>query len=105
MKVIVGIIILSALLTAGCESGEVKKAKETVAHKLKDPASAQFRMITEGKALNGLNAVCGEVNGKNAFGAYSGYRRFITNNSGSTVYIESQWPEEFEMLWLMACPN
>ncbi|MGP9798170.1 hypothetical protein ACT3UJ_12520 [Halomonas sp. 86] len=103
MKVLVGVVI-GTLLLVGCDSGHVKKSKEAVADRLRDPDSAQFRNIKSGKASNGLETVCGEVNGKNAYGAYSGYERFIANNGGRAVYLESQWPT-FSVLWITDCPS
>ncbi|MFT3809201.1 MAG: hypothetical protein QM698_04735 [Micropepsaceae bacterium] len=43
-----------------------------VADMLKDPDSAKFRKITV-KSVS----FCGQVNGKNSYGAYSGYTHFI----------------------------
>jgi hypothetical protein len=50
-------------------------AQDYVGGMLKDPQSAQYRfdfMTTDGNS----NAVCGAVNGKNAYGGYVGYKRF-----------------------------
>lgn len=104
MRALTGITIIIAALLAGCESGEIKTAKEAVADRLRDPESAQFRSVKSGTAPNGLATVCGEVNGKNAYGAYSGYQRFIANNKGKVVYLESQWPT-FQVMWATDCPG
>lgn len=53
-------------------------AREFVEGVIKDPKSAQFR---------NQRGVCGEVNAKNSFGAYSGYQRFIAA-SGEMVLLE-----------------
>lgn len=108
MKVFAGVVAASALLMAGCQPSvsEIEKAKEAVADKLRDPGSAQFRNVKEGDLTSNLNPVCGEVNGKNAFGGYTGYQRFITNNEGRIIYLETQWPaEQFETMWVTDCPN
>lgn len=47
------------------------EAQAAVAGTLRDPSSAEFRNIVEG-----ATATCGEVNGKNAFGAYAGFNSF-----------------------------
>lgn len=47
-------------------------AKTAVASNLRDPGSADFRNM-----LGSASAVCGEVNGKNAFGAFAGFKRFV----------------------------
>ncbi len=67
--------------------GRVGAAKKLVAHDLKDPSSAQFRDVHKTD-----QAVCGEVNGKNAYGAYVGFRHFIVE-SGS-VSMEPELPGE-----------
>lgn len=96
---------MATAMLAGCEPSvsEIDKAKDAVAEKLRDPSSAKFRNVKGGER-RGLYSVCGEVNGKNAYGAYSGYERFITNNEGSAVYLESQWPT-FGVMWITDCPN
>ena len=48
------------------------EAKAAVADSLRDPSSAEFREVFEGPT-----ATCGEVNGKNAYGAYAGFKRFV----------------------------
>jgi hypothetical protein len=51
----------------------IADAQESVAAKLKDPGSAQFTDVQ----VSETGAVCGKVNGKNAFGAYAGESRFV----------------------------
>jgi hypothetical protein len=70
------ILILTLLLAAlGCGRVDPKipNAKEAVRQGLKDPASAQFREMF----VTWNEAVCGEVNAKNAMGGYVGFTRFI----------------------------
>lgn len=60
-------------------SAIVKQAKMLAAKDLRDPDSARFRNLgvyrwTTGK---GGIAVCGDINGKNSFGGYVGYRGFV----------------------------
>lgn len=44
---------------------------------LKDPSSAQLRNVKAFELSNGQGrAICGEVNGKNSFGGYVGFRPF-----------------------------
>ena len=67
----------------------IQTAETFIAYSLKDPDSAKFRNViinkVENKAPNSKPirlAVCGEVNGKNAFGAYSGYQQFAVSAIG-----------------------
>ena len=72
------VVVLLAGNVASCQwvpgtpQHHVQRAKSEVATQLRDPRSAQFRDVT----TNGL-VVCGEVNGRNAYGAYAGYGRFV----------------------------
>jgi hypothetical protein len=65
---------------------------------LKDPSSAQFRNVVQ----NG-DMICGEVNGKNGFGGYSGFERFVAWSNQyerkNEVYFESQRPSTLEAFW------
>ena len=49
----------------------VERGKDVVSRSLKDPSSAQWR----GLYIRGI-MLCGEVNAKNAYGGYVGFRRF-----------------------------
>lgn len=66
-------LLACILVLAACDQ-TTRAAKERVAAQLRDPASAQFRNV---RTSGGV--VCGEVNGKNAYGAYAGFSRFIVN--------------------------
>ncbi|MAF87192.1 MAG: hypothetical protein CMK91_05275 [Pseudomonas sp.] len=60
-------------------SVELKKnseaAKSAILDRLNDPFSARFKNVKLGKNKNLVQA-CGEVNAKNGYGAYAGFRRF-----------------------------
>lgn len=53
---------------------------------LRDPSSAQFRNVEKIDQPEGGVAVCGEINGKNAYGGYAGFTRFAVH--GPRVLIE-----------------
>lgn len=81
MRVFVSVFLVApaiaslALILAGCVSPEEKliaTAQVAVASKLRDPTSPLFTNVS---TRNG-SEVCGEVNGKNGFGAYAGSARF-----------------------------
>lgn len=57
----------------------IADAQKEVASKLKDPSSAQFSDVR----ISETGAVCGKVNGKNSFGAYSGAESFVDIPVGS----------------------
>lgn len=70
----------AALLISGCDAGRVSKAKKDAASQLRDPSSAQFRNV---KTTPGY--VCGEINGKNGYGAYSGFVRFYADKTTANI--------------------
>lgn len=76
MIVTVGASTIFALAVAGMwwyKAGyPVYQAQEAVRAKLNDPASAQFRNVTQ--TVGG--PFCGEVNAKNRMGGYVGFRWF-----------------------------
>lgn len=71
---------------SGCDltkEGAVEKGKEMVASSLKDPDSAKFQNVymVEDSAIGDRHygVLCGEVNSRNSFGGFTGFRRFVTN--------------------------
>lgn len=70
-------VVLAAVVLQGC-GNEAAGAREAVKAKLKDPGSAEFR--NEKQVRHGV--FCGEVNGKNSLGGYSGFQPFIVVDRG-----------------------
>lgn len=80
------VLALTALsMLVGCKPGEDKAidlAQKEIAMDMKDPDSAKFRFVrvanTEEINDDSVGAlVCGQVNAKNAFGAYGGNQKFM----------------------------
>lgn len=73
------------LVLAGCKPSEEKAislAQSEVSANLLDPGSAQFRNMKVAKMMDAddgrvIAVVCGEINGKNGFGAYAGFHPFF----------------------------
>ena len=66
------LLLALVLLLSACQR-DVTAAKDAVRATLKDPASAQWKdvyAISDGVA-------CGQVNAKNAYGGYVGFRSFL----------------------------
>lgn len=79
--------ILAAVLIAlqGCgfsDNPKIEALKAKVSEQLLDPASAQFRKT---KLLKDDEGFCGEVNGKNKFGGYVGFRAFAVTPDGKVL--------------------
>lgn len=72
-----------AALESQKEAALLKERRDLVTGRLKDPSSVQFR--SESFKNDWL---CGELNAKNSYGAYSGFKRFLVKDS-SAAYIEA----------------
>lgn len=101
------VLILPAGLFIGHETFRPPTLEETakarVRMRLKDPYSAQFR---------NQRGVCGEVNAKNAMGAFTGYKRFVAAtdysvyfDTGSQIDTEANRVEAalFDQEWSTHC--
>lgn len=89
-----GLLVVGlAFAVAGCGGSDIGRARTAVADRLKDPDSAKFR--NERQLADG--GVCGEVNGKNGFGAYSGFAPFFAMKApdGFDVVIDSSLSDPF----------
>lgn len=86
-------------MKVGKFEGFVRFAKEALTQSFKDPLDIQFRgVFISGKVLPVL---CGEVNGKNSYGAFVGFRRFYATRNAlltavepvrDTIVFERMWP-------------
>lgn len=72
------------------DTAVLSKVVTTVSDKTRDPESARLRRIQAGRSQT-LRAICGEINSKNGFGAYSGYVPFVYFLKTGEV---SLYPEE-----------
>ena len=78
---------------------EIEQAKALVASVLFDPDAAKFRSLERHAAAFADQppvSICGEVNGKNRFGAYVGFRRFVVDLKARAVKIDPGNPETFD---------
>ena len=100
------LIGIAGLLMVGCGKKEPTeaelnsfreiKAQESVKALLKDPSSAEFR---------NMNGMCGEVNSKNSFGAYTGFVRFIGTPDITVIEGENSQVDQatFNEVWKKMC--
>lgn len=78
MCVVAALALLAVPAVAQEPPDFVKNAKATLTKNFKDPDSAQYRglfIAQEGSYY----WLCGEVNAKNSYGAYVGFRRFYAS--------------------------
>jgi len=78
---------------------KISTMEETVKTKLKDGDSAKFKDV-QYVAKNKGGAVCGYVNSKNGFGAYTGYKSFV--GVGKVVFFEDE-ADDFYKVWNKLC--
>lgn len=99
-----------ALALAACGKSAEQKQREDMAllssqgekyvkEKILEPSQAQFRNQFIGKG----GAPCGEVNAKDAFGAYIGFQRYISVARDLTLLAQDVTPDEFEEQWKQLC--
>lgn len=62
----------------------MEKGKKAIADTLKDPLSAQFRNVRLVQYLDGA-VICGDINGKNSYGAYVGFSDFVGGTNSGTM--------------------
>lgn len=74
----------NAYLKSKTEVEAIESAQESVRRSLKDPGSAQFRNVRLVSWYSG-KVVCGEVNGKNSYGGYVGFKRFVASPNSSEI--------------------
>ena len=84
--------------TKELDAAKIIAVKMFVTHGLKDPDSAKFRSVKVK-----WDTVCGEVNAKNSYGGYAGYRRFYSIDGKDLHMEESNFSED---QWAQFCgPN
>lgn len=79
------LVVFGAANLAGCDIILEREATESVRDALRDPESARFSEMEVVEYEPGSRAVCGEVNAKNAYGGYTGDKRFYYRAGGLAV--------------------
>ena len=70
----------------------IPNAEQRISDRLKDPSSAQFRNVFVSE--NG-HYVCGEVNSKNGFGGYTGFKHFVVTGTDTSHQLSEADMEMF----------
>jgi hypothetical protein len=75
-----------------------------VDNQLSDPRSAQFEDVEVGS-----NAICGEINAKNQFGGYTGFKAFVFERKTKRLWVEDSADADaaYEQIMnaMRSCPN
>lgn len=89
--------------------GQIRAIKSVTSYNLKDPSSAQFRNIRQAKLTRQDGSeellVCGEINAKNSFGAYVGFRTFKGNIDGTNFRLHGIGNSDDNWLYVATCPT
>ncbi|TWG93604.1 hypothetical protein L599_001200000640 [Luteimonas sp. J16] len=94
-----GVLLLGVCMAASAADDEaaIAEAKSAVERQLRDPGSAQYRDVFVRPGKQGV-IVCGEVNAKNAYGGYVGFKPFMV--AGTSVMLASDTDKGIEELRL-----
>ena len=77
-------------------------AQEEITKRMKDPESVQFRDVFVSRK-SGAPLVCGLINGKNGFGGYSGFQRFISGGKVLNILETDMATGEMDKSWQEFC--
>lgn len=97
----------SALLrefNAGAYTAFTVAAKAALTKSLKDPSSVQYKSLFVAK--QSLPALCGEINAKNSYGAYVGFRPFYATGKSSLTSVRDSSADEafiFDKMYPSMC--
>lgn len=81
-------------------------AQEQIKQNAKDPSSVQFRGEQLHEKTDVGAVACGEVNAKNSFGAFTGFKGFVAVEKDMTLYIENGVnAKKFAEKWNKYCVN
>jgi hypothetical protein len=90
------------------DSKSIETGEANIGNTMKDPGTVQFRNVRvirfcrESGCFWYERTVCGEVNAKNAYGAYGGFQRFIIAQNGHSLLENDATADDFLALWTTA---
>jgi hypothetical protein len=112
MRVTVAVVLAGFVVSAGAApkgvalKALVLKAKENLTTDFNDPRGAQYRGLFVSQS-DALSILCGEVNGKNVYGAYVGFRKFyaVPFRDGVKLVRDPADPRVFDQMEQAMCGN
>lgn len=78
---------------------------EMIARGLRDPESVRWRGVYTANSQQGETMLCGELNARNAYGAYTGYRKFWINRATGENRIADSDGDGLPPLWAHYCDD
>jgi hypothetical protein len=92
------VIAIALAVIKGSEGSAIHNAQERVKAAMFDADSVQFRYMYHNESEK---SVCGQVNGKNAFGEMTGFQNFYVDLDGSGMVVLV--PDEGHDYWQKYC--
>lgn len=94
---------LAVLILAGCSiESKYSEPLGKLRNMVRDPDTVQLRGLRE-SVYQGDTYLCGEVNAKNAYGAYVGYERFVSDKYGYDIHLDRPDDKLFRPKWNTFC--
>ncbi|PHM22301.1 hypothetical protein [Xenorhabdus ehlersii] len=105
---VIAILVVSGILDIFSQNGlygfyKRKVAESVISDDVKDPTSVLFKDLYVSKKR--FNVVCGKMNAKNGFGAYVGWKAFVTVDKIPIIEdVEyPSWYLNFDKEWYEYC--
>jgi len=82
---------------------EFADAEKNISQQMKDPLSTEFQNLRIIKSNEGKVFVCGEVNAKNSYGGYEGFRQFAYSEGRSAIAGSFDTPDDLDFYSTSGC--
>lgn len=102
-KLIAALAFAFLPLSAMAANADFIAAQSEVRNLMKDPDSTTFRNLRGITNAQGAKYVCGEVNAKNSYGGYVGYKPFAFKDGRAAIDGSYRAPDDLEFFSLSGC--
>jgi hypothetical protein len=99
----VALSVLFLILPFYSVAADFDVAKETIKNAMKDPGSTEFKSLRNVKNSLGDTYICGEVNSKNSYGGYVGYKIFAYKSGKFVLDSSFEGNDDFEFFAISGC--
>lgn len=97
------IAMLCSIVSTSSFASEIGTAQSVIKNLMKDPDSTNFKSVREITNAQGERFVCGEVNSKNSYGGYVGFKMFAYQGGRAVIDGSFSTPDDYEFLALSGC--
>ncbi|MBJ8972711.1 MULTISPECIES: hypothetical protein [Citrobacter] len=97
------IAMLCSIVSTSSFASEIGTAQSAIKNQMKDPDSTNFKSVREITNSQGGKFVCGEVNSKNSYGGYVGFKIFAYQGGRTVIDGSFSTPDDYEFLALSGC--